>query len=37
MGAGIFFPTDTESNLEMSALEPWGAVRGLCSEEVILV
>lgn len=37
MGAGIFFPIDTESKLEMSALEPWGAVRGLCSEEVILV
>lgn len=37
MGAGIFFPIDTKSKLEMRALEPWGAVRGLCSEEVILV
>lgn len=37
MGAGIFFPINTESKLETSALEPWGAVRGLCSEEVILV
>lgn len=37
MGTGIFFPIDTDSKLEMGALEPWGAVRRLCSEEVILV
>lgn len=37
MGGDIFFPIDTDRKVEMSGLEPWGAVRGQFSEEVILV